>query len=420
MDTMAETKNQAVGPRMRVMYLGLDFFPFGLAETQRAKLLSKALLENGCDVSVVSRWWCSEDWDGWAGLPVEGTFEGIHYINASGTLTRPSSWTERKIRRLWGIVHEFWIIHRLRRSGDTFIAILSTQTYFNILYYTVLSRILGFSTVLNKVEYYGATIRNPNVVRRANAFLLDQSAPRLVDGVLPISSFLVEKTKEYAPGKPWLRVPILVDQSRFRGVVRSPDCRYLLFAGYLAYLGIVQFILNAFDVCGKTEGVSLYLVVNGSQQEMAELEKLVAASRKRQQVRVFSKLTDGELSQLYVNSYALLIPLRPTVQDTARFPHKIGEYCASGRPIVTTNVGEVKSFFVHKNNAFIAEGFDEYANVLDEVLSDPSLADAVGAEGRLVAETRFNYQLYGPQIRRFFEGLSPNGAPAADPSGPNL
>ncbi len=392
-------------PKFHVMYLGLNEFPFGLAETQRATLMALGLVESGCEVTVVSRCWSAENWDGASGLPAEGVSQGIKYVNTSGTLTRPVSWVERKVRRLLGLVRETGLVVRRGLKGRLHVAILSTGSFSRILYFWILSRLAGFAIVLNKVEQYTSTIRNPNVFKRVNAFLLDHYALRLVDGVIPISSFLVDQTKQFAPGKPWLKVPILVDRRRFDGIARSPECTYLLFAGYLAYLGIVKFILRAFDLCRTEKQAYLYLVVNGSSDEMAQLHAEVASCRKKEFVRIYSKLTDRELSNLYINAYALLIPLRPTIQDIARFPHKIGEYCASGRPMVTTNVGEVRDYFTNRETAFLVQNYDEreYALALEEVLEDPALADRVGEEAMKLAGRAFHYQAYGEKIREFIE-----------------
>ena len=53
-------------------------------------------------------------------------------------------------------------------------------------------------------------------------------------------------------------------------------------------------------------------------------------------------------------AHGLLIPLFDDVRSTARFPTKIGEYLASGRPIVTTAVGEMPRYFEDGVTAFIS------------------------------------------------------------------
>ena len=62
----------------------------------------------------------------------------------------------------------------------------------------------------------------------------------------------------------------------------------------------------------------------------------------------------------YVGASALLIPIEDTVQDYARFPHKIGEYLASGNPIISTNYGEMKNnkVFVDEESVLIASDYN--------------------------------------------------------------
>ena len=74
---------------------------------------------------------------------------------------------------------------------------------------------------------------------------------------------------------------------------------------------------------------------------------------------MFSNLTNRALNDLYKNAIALLIPLRPTLQDEARFPHKIGEYLASGNPVISTNYGEVKHYFQDGHDMLIASRYDK-------------------------------------------------------------
>ena len=49
----------------------------------------------------------------------------------------------------------------------------------------------------------------------------------------------------------------------------------------------------------------------------------------------------------FFNSEALLIPLRNTIQDIARFPNKLSEYVGVSGLIITTDVGEIKDYFIN-------------------------------------------------------------------------
>ena len=77
----------------------------------------------------------------------------------------------------------------------------------------------------------------------------------------------------------------------------------------------------------------------------------------------------------YKNAKALLIPIRDTEQDNARFPNKIAEYSAAKKPIITTNSGVVKRYF-NEESAFISKNYciKEYSSIIDLAIANPEIA----------------------------------------------
>ena len=52
---------------------------------------------------------------------------------------------------------------------------------------------------------------------------MDYHAYRFVDGILPISDYLIEHIKKKHAHKPILKVPVLIDKARFRHKVVPGD-----------------------------------------------------------------------------------------------------------------------------------------------------------------------------------------------------
>ena len=390
-----------------IVFLGQDGFPCGLAEIQKIRLIAKGLVHAGCEVTMINRLWilgkCPDNFT----AKKNGTFEGVNYTFACGTPFRPHSFIERNFRRIISMLNEIKILWKLNRKKKIECAIISIGSFWDVIYYWIISRLFSFTIVLTITELFTQMQRIKNPIIYFDAWLIDKFAFRIVDGNLPINEFFIERIKTYGKSKPYLKVPVLVDLSRFDGIKREPKEKYLLFCGSLAYLEVIKFIINAFDYCHTTDEIFLYFVVNGSPNRFIELEKIISNSKRRSFIKVFSNLSELELSQLYVNAYALLIPLRPNLQDEARFPHKIGEYCASGRPIITTNYGEIRVYFEHCKTAMVALSYSEveYANVIDLTVSDSNLADQVGLNGKHLAEKEFDYKLYGEKIKNFLHSL---------------
>ncbi len=92
----------------------------------------------------------------------------------------------------------------------------------------------------------------------------------------------------------------------------------------------------------------------------------IERSAVKERILIYSNVPYTDLINLYRNSEALIIPMRNTDQDKARFPHKISEYCASDRPIITNSIGEISNYF-NESNAYLCSEYDEqkYADVMD-------------------------------------------------------
>jgi glycosyltransferase involved in cell wall biosynthesis len=160
----------------------------------------------------------------------------------------------------------------------------------------------------------------------------------------------------------------------------------------------------------NNDAVCLYLVVNGNKEQREKLEDYLHLSSQKNKIKIFSNVDQDKLDTYYKNATGLLIPLRPTTQDEARFPHKIGEYLASGNPVISTNYGEVKHYFTDGQNMLIAENYDirSFADKMQFVLDNIPEAKKIGESGREMASKNFDYKLYGEKIIGFLAEVSLN------------
>lgn len=387
------------------MYLGYSGFPYGLAEVQKLLLVSKSLVAAGAEVTVVNSRGVHDPVT-YSDFKPAGMFEGVKYIYTGGSPYREAGFVKRNLKKLTEKFSEFKYLRKLNKEQKIDVAIISSMNFFNVLCYRVMANVLKFKVILNYVEHNSALTTRKSLKFRLNDYLFDRYALKLVHGVFPISEFLINILKQKVPGKPWLKIPVMVNMGRYKNVQADNDNKYFLFCGAAAYKEVILFIIQAF-MGVKDENIYLYLVINGSSADLHEIKQYISGSVKAARIKVFSNVTDEELSALYKNAAALLIPLRPTIQDEARFPHKIGEYLASSNPIITTNYGEIKYYFKDGVNAFVADGFDliQYSNKMSYVVDNPAESVHVGEEGYETAARYFDYKLYGPSILSFFDKL---------------
>ena len=393
-----------MGKRNYAVWVGDHGFPVGLATIQRAKLICLGLKERGLNVSVISRYGIHDKSK--AIDKIDGDWKGIRYKFASGISYRPKKIHERTLYKIWGFIMEYIYISRLASENRLDVLLLHTNLVGNIVYYKFLCYIYGIPLLLSYVERYTAIRGTKSFLRRLNDILYERIGLRLASGILPISSYLSDLCSNLAPETPSLRVPVITDPCRFRRINRDRISKYFMFVGGAGYSEIVEFCISAFE-CVTDDSAYLYLVVSGSDHKLKLIQNRIHESPKSSRIKLYSDLQEGELSTLYMNAYALLIPLRPTTQDRARFPHKIGEYSATGNPIISSSFGEVAKFLDDGVNAMLINTYsiDALARKMMFLLDHPKLAEEIGKNGQRIAKEVFDYRKQGRRIASFIQNI---------------
>ncbi len=388
--------------KKQIFYLGTYGFPIGYAQIERQKLISKGLKAQGCEVTIISRYGVHADRSDSAELE-KGEYEGIPFLYASGTPYRPGSFLKRTWLKFKGAFNELRLIQKKKKSEGLDYIVLSTNYFYNILIYRFFSLITGVPTVLDTVEHWTSfsNRKDQSWFIRMDNWLYDNQSFNYVNKVLCISDFLMNETRKKNPQKPLLKVPAMVDFSKFSSDKIIPE-NYLLYCGHAAYWEVLFFILDAYEKI-ETKDYNMYLVSHGNAEDMGRVRSRIEASPKKDRIKIFSKLPYADLVALYLSSKALLIPLRNSAQDIARFPHKTGEYCASAKAIVSTNIGELKNYFTDKENALLAPDYDvnEYAESLSYVIQNPEKSVEIGRKAFLLGKEQFDHLALGKKIYAF-------------------
>ncbi len=379
----------------KIDYLGLSGFPYGLAAIEKQKLIAKGLVNSGVKVTVICNRWGNYNSDR---LKRKGIFAGINFIYTSPALSKPTNFFLRRFTLFVGWWGE--LITILFRTQDAFI--VSTENFFQILVYSIIAKIKKEKIYLTYVEDINVLLSN-TLLNKVKILLFKKFTWKIIDGAFPISEYLIKSVKQNNPSLPLLKLPTLVDFDQFPRVQGKGD-KYFLFCGAARYLEIIEFIIESFNRLNDNE-CYLYLIAGGSENEIEKLDECIYRSMKKDRIRKFDFLEYEDLIEKYINATGLLIPLRNNIRDIARFPHKIGEYCASRVPILSTNFGEVNFYFSHKKNALLADKFDpsDFAAQMQFVIDNPLLAERIGENSRKIGEQNFDYKLMGAKIYKFLK-----------------
>ncbi len=382
---------------MKVLLVGISGFPFGMAAVEKQKLIAKALLLND-DVSVEII--CNNNLSQFA-IKKKGEYQGIKFRYTTLFLKQGKNALLRRINLYYGKINE---LGYLLTSRYDYI-IVSSRDFFQIFSYKIIAKIKNVKIVLTAVEDK-AIMPSYTFFGKIDNFLYQKYVWRLVDGAFPISEELKNQIKNINSDLPQLKIPVLVNMFSFKQRVSSPvNFPYFLFCGAANYFDTIKFIIDSY--CKALTKSKLILIINGSNNQLNKISNYINNVPNNGNIYIKSKLTYNSLITYYKNATALLIPLNFNQQDKARFPHKIGEYCASRRPIISSEWGEIQYYFSNKINALLLPNNDKllFAKYLKEIEMNKKLASTISENAYRTAQVYFDYKKYGNKISLFLKDL---------------
>lgn len=389
---------------MFIVHLGFSGFPKGMASVQRTFFIFKGLKEAGTNPLIINKISHHQYKDN----KKVNIFDGIPYINTSYYNSKPISFFKKNINKISGYFGELRLLYRKRKKIDT--AILYSTYFLEYPYYYFLSRIFGFKIVIQYVEMFSSIPGRNSFFTRINDKLVDKYIGLFCDGIIAISDYLVKHIQATYPNKPLLKIPA---NSDFLQIDLIPPLRsgaYLMYCGTIYYEEVIEFIISLFVRLKENKKYTgtLLLIISGEHEKNWEkLKVFMKTVSFEKDITIKSNVLYSELLMQYKGAQILIIPMRNTIQDIARFPHKIGEYTATKRPILSTNLGELKVYFKDGVSAILADNYslESYYNKLLTAISLNQTLDKIGLEGYKIGLDNFDYRSQGERLKVFIDNL---------------
>ncbi|WP_066633213.1 glycosyltransferase [Labilibacter marinus] len=381
----------------KIISIGLNGFPKGTAPVQKLKMMGKAIIEEGVEFCVIRNSFVKKT-KLTENLNERGNVEGIDYILMAPHVFTPNSFVTKVYSRVAGKVNEFFYILSLYRNKNISGAIVYCNKFIYSLFWGLMFKLLKIPSYLVYFELRSSVDTRKKWYLKLNDKMYDRFMFYFHDGFFVISQLLTQHINKYTPNKPKIYLPPIVDFALYDSEPRLNGESYFLYCGSLSYFDVIRFIVDSYEE-SQVNTINLKLVVNGSTTLLKKLHQLIEEKSLKEKVEILSGVSNKELVGLYVNSNALLIPLRDTAQDIARFPHKVAEYCAANSPIVSTKYGEIARLF-DDTSALLAEKFDVkmFAEKLRYVEENPDQSRCIGNNSYKLGKDKFDYRKYSKPI----------------------
>jgi glycosyltransferase involved in cell wall biosynthesis len=229
------------------------------------------------------------------------------------------------------------------------------------------------------------------------------------DGIFVISKALQLYFKEFIAEQKILHLPMTVEFERFNPAEAEASpftSRYIAYCGsmYTDKDGVPD-LIRAFGIfCRSNKEVNLVLIGDHSdRRKFTPIRECIDASPFPHRI-ICTGWVDRDEMPRYLRNAAVLALARPdNIQARGGFPTKLGEYLATGVPVVITDVGEHSSYLTHEQSAYLSPAGEPelFAANLLKAITHPEEAAQIGARGREVALHSFNYQIQAQRLLEF-------------------
>lgn len=254
------------------------------------------------------------------------------------------------------------------------------------------------------VQVYQERTEHPLVIPWDLPFMKNYYLKHLSDfaGMFVISTGLKRVMEEYGAKNVHV-VNMLVDSSRFAGLKKTVDEKYIAYCGTASNnKDGVDELIKAFAIAAKKHpDVRLKIMGKAPTKDdesgnMRLVEKLGVADK----VDFTGVIPAAEMPKMLKNATIVALARPDSLQAQCGFPTKLGEYLLSENPVVVTKVGDIPLFLKDGETALLAEqrNSEEFAAKLCWALEHPEEAAEIGKRGAQVALKEFNYKTEAKKI----------------------
>jgi len=384
-----------------IAILTFEPFPFGMAATNRFTSWAKVLVKSGYSVKVIVIR-PTENPENVINVSTSGNFEGIQYQY----LSKDTIWlkTRTKLSKFVILCNGYFnLIRELYRDKPKTITTYSADLVLKVIV-IALKPFLKFRLVIEETEFPKILKTQTNslhssfflgLYKYSDAMLVMTDELQLYYTSLGVKNIMV--------------LPMSVDISRFEGLTHTrTSLRYFLYLG-----GSGGFIRDGvFEIVRVFHLSKVYL--NGVKLFIGgEFETSALLFRQITDYIDENSLTDyilflgaqhpSKVPGLLMGSTGIIM-LPQSDFHSGGFPTKLGEFLASGRPVICTAVSEIPLYLNGSNSYLIKPGdFEAAAGAIIDIISNPVKASQIGLCGRELALKEFNPDFFAEDLIDFLQ-----------------
>lgn len=388
---------------LNIVFTGNFLYPQGMAGTKRVQHFIDAV----CDIpdSSASVLLFRQGHAGRDDSRLTGKHNGVPYRTIGADIARNWQLPWTLLKYVFGGI--YFLVSRRRRAARNVLFLYGEPNIENVLF-VLFARMIGYRILVDVVEDFYLVPEGAPFISRLKGWSTGFAAQRIgwfADGMVVISSYLYSKFESILGGRvPICLIPVSVDTSRIllsASVYHDPI--RIVYAGSFGEKDGVENLIAAFDrVAQSRPGIELLLTGKAMDDRIDKITRQIDRSAVRDQIHYRGFLSDSEYYSTISESDVLcVVRIRSEFADRG-FPFKLGEFLATGRPVIASAIGDIPEYLTDRRDAVLVEpgSVSSIVDGIEYLISDPRQGLLIGKQGRKVAEREFDTRAHA---RKFLE-----------------
>ena len=382
---------------MKLIFISSGQYPNGGAATNRHLAYSKGLIELGHEVEFILL--KKQQWD-----ENEIKFNQVKFTCVSSKKTNNLSKIKKIQLHFKSINKAVDMLKRINEEKRISVLILLDPSIPILIPLINQGKRLGLKIFHERTEY-PFMVADKSILGKIDLNIYLRFIVKKFDGLYVINHALKNYFSTLTKSD-IIIVNMIVDPSRFEHLQNKSDNENPV----ITYCGTLEgdkdgvpILLKSFAIIANEFPFVKLQLIGSLNNEMTKqkMKSLVQELKIEDRVVFTGRISREEMPKFLKNSDILALARPDNKQAEGGFPTKLGEYLATGNPVVITNVGEIGLFLSDKVNAYIAEpdNAEKFSEKLREALSDTNRT-RIGLEGKKLVDTEFNYLTQAKKLEK--------------------
>ncbi len=374
---------------MNIIFISRLPYPIGMAGTKRIRLFAEYLVRKGVIVKVIITRKSNKRNN------ISGSYNNVEY----------NYFKKNNLLNIFGLWEFYKVLnYYLKNNSKNYIYIYNGIDLTNILF-VIIAKLMGFAIITDIVEDYSfldeETSFRFRLLIRTKIFF-DNHLQHLSDYIIVISKHLKKKyTHKGIPQDKIRLIPISAENLMIS--IKEPilrDKTRFVYSGSFNAKDGIQNILKAFKQLSAIYS-NIELILSGPNKRIPN--EYFNTYFKEDNIEYVGLIPNTSFYEFLSDSDALLSTRVNTAYANAGFPFKLGEYLATGNPVITTNISDITTYLTDKIDAIIVKpnNVNSLVEAMKFIIDNKVKSKNIGIKGKETASKHFNPIINGQKLFKF-------------------